>query len=117
MKNLIAIGGNPNSISNPALGKLNANDGLSFIQQLLPSLIGLAFVVGAVLFFFMLLIGAVQWISSGGDKAAIESARGRIGQALIGIVILFSVFAIIKLMENFFGISILTLDIGPLIIK
>lgn len=65
----------------------------------------------------MLLLGAITWIGSGGDKAAIEGARGRITQALIGIVVLFSVFAIIKLIEGLFGIKILTLDIGPLIIK
>ncbi len=105
-------------ITNPALGsELNKNTGLSFVQQLIPSLIGLAFVAGALLFFFMLLVGAIQWITSGGDKASIEAARGRLGQALIGIVILFSVYALIKLIENFFGVSILALDIGPLIIK
>ncbi len=105
-------------ITNPALGPdLNKNTGLTFFQQLIPSLVGLAFVVGALVFFFMLLISGIQWVSSGGDKGAIESARGRLAQALIGIVILFSVYALIKLIENFFGVSILVLDIGPLIIK
>lgn len=105
-------------ITNPGLGtELNKNTGVSFLQKLLPSLIGLAFVVGALIFFFMFIIGAIQWMSSGGDKGAIENARGRIANALIGIVILFSVFAVIKIVENFFSISILTIDIGPLIIK
>ncbi len=110
-------GGTYSGISNPALGGLNNNTGLTFFQQLIPSLIGLAFVGGSIIFFFMLLISAIQWISSGGDKGAIESARGRLTQAMVGIVVLFSAFAIIKLIEKFFGISILTLDIGPLIIK
>lgn len=109
--------GGSTGINNPAIGKLNENNGVSFVQQLIPSLIGLAFIVGALLFFFMLLISGLQWITSGGDKASVEAARGRITQALIGIVVLFSVFAIIKLIENFFGISILALDIGPLTIK
>src|SRR3972149_2479169 len=124
MKNLLAAAGpsNPNAplinnITNPALGKLNLNTGVNFLKQLIPSLIGLAFAVGVIIFFFMLLIGAVQWITSGGDKANLESARGRIMSAIIGLVVLFSVFAIIKVIQTFFGISILSIDIGPLIIK
>lgn len=106
-------------ITNPALGKLSdiKGGGVGFFQQLLPSLIGLAFAAGAVIFFFMLLIGAIQWLSSGGEKENLEAARGRITSALVGIVILFSIFAVIKAVESFFGIHILTLDIGPLIVK
>ncbi|SRR5258708_3564698 len=107
-------------INNPALGALgntNADSGINFFKQLIPSFIGLAFVVGTILFFFMLLFGSIQWITSGGDKAALEGARGRISQALIGIIVLFSVFAIIKLVEGFFGINILAIDIGLLKIK
>ncbi len=124
MKNLLAItapvpdSGNASvGITNPALGTLNQNSGVGFFQKLLPSLIGLALVGGTIIFFFMLLIAGIQWISSGGDKAGVEAARSRITQALIGIIVLFGVFAIIRVVQNFFGISILTLDIGPLIIK
>jgi hypothetical protein len=80
-------------------------------------LIGLIFVAGAIIFFFMLLISGIQWITSGGDKTAVEGAKGRLTQALIGIVVLFSAFAIIKLVQGLFGINILSIDIGPLIIK
>lgn len=125
MKNfLLSLGNTPNLdgnsgevITNPALGNLSSNSGIEFFQKLIPSLIGLAFVAGVIVFFFMLLLGAIQWMTSGGDKGNMEIARGRITSALIGIIILFSVFAIIKLVEGFFGISILALDIGPLIIK
>ncbi|MBL7036901.1 hypothetical protein ISR94_03660, partial [Candidatus Microgenomates bacterium] len=48
---------------------------------------------------------------------AIEGARGRITSALVGVVILFSTFALIKIVETFFGIDILTIDIGPLVIQ
>ncbi len=113
MKNELA-----QDLYNPALGpQLSQHTGLGFFQQLIPSFVGLAFIIGAIIFFFMLLIGAIQWISSGGDKGAVEAARSRLTQALVGIVVLFSAFAIIKVVEVFFGIHILTLDIGPLIIK
>ena len=106
MNNLIA-----QKLVNPALGDLGEQSGISFLQKLLTTAITLFFVVGVIAFFFMFLMGAIQWITSGGDKASLEGAKGRITSALIGLVILFSVFAIVKLIERFFGVNILTLDI------
>lgn len=106
------------SITNPALGEtLQGKDGIEFFQALIPNLIGLFFVVGAVIFLFIMVLGGIQWISSGGDKTALEGAKGKISNALVGLVILFSVFALVKVIESFFGIDILTLDIGPLVIE
>ena len=106
-----------NEITNPALGKLTNQTGVSFFQNLLPRLVTLGFIAGVLIFFFMLVMGAIQWISSGGDKQGLEAARGRITNALVGLIILFAAFAIVKLIESFFGISILTLDIASLIIQ
>lgn len=104
-------------ISNPVLGDLGREKGLPFFQRFIPSLITLSLVIGSIIFFFTLLIGAIQWISSGGDKGALEAAKGKISNALIGLVVLFSVFAVAKLIETFFGISILTLDISSLVLQ
>lgn len=103
-------------IKNPALGSLGNSTGLVFFQRFLPRILTLGLIIGVLIFFFIIIIGAIQWISSGGDKNALEEAKHKITNAIIGIVILFSVFAILKLIENFFGISILTLDIGSLVI-
>ena len=65
----------------------------------------------------MLLWGAISWILSGGDKAGLESAKGRITNAIVGFVLLIGTFAIVKLIETFFGIDILSIDIGPLVIQ
>ena len=105
-------------LTNPILPEnLRTKDSETFFTQLFPSLVGLIFVIGSLAFFFMILFGAIQWILSGGDKGAVEAARGRITNALIGIVVLFGSFAIINLIEIFFGLNILTIDIGPLKIR
>lgn len=103
-------------IGNPALGDtlqgfIQSDGGNQFFSTILPNIIVLSLIIGAIIFFFMLVIGAIQWISSGGDKQALESARGKITSAVVGVVILFAAFAIIKIIESFFGVSILTLDI------
>jgi len=104
-------------ITNPAIGSLGNQSGVSFFQKFAPAAVTLGFIIGVIIFFFILITGAIQWISSGGDKQALEGARGKISNALIGIIILFAVFAIIQLIQNFFGISILTLDISKLVIQ
>ena len=104
-------------IENPILGPgLQGLSGPEFFQGLLRALINLGFIIGVTVFFFILLIGAIQWITSGGDKGAVESARGKVTNALVGLVILLAIFAIINLVELFFGTNILFFDIGDLII-
>jgi len=69
--------------------------------------IQLILVISAIVFFFILVIGGVRWITSGGDKGKTEGARNQITAALVGLVIVFAAWAIIQLIEAFFGISIL----------
>lgn len=102
-------------IRNPILGDLNNQTGVSFFQKFIPSLIGLSFLIGAIIFFFMLITGAIAWISSSGDKGALEAARAKIANALTGIVILFSLYAVAAAINAFFGIDILMLDLAPLV--
>lgn len=71
----------------------------------------LILVIAALISFVTLVIGGVKWILSGGDKAATESARNTITAALVGLLIVFGSWAVIRLIEVFFGISILTLTI------
>jgi hypothetical protein len=95
----------------PAVGDLPAN---TFFANLLSSLIVLGLIVGGFIFVFMLIIGSFQWITSGGDKAANESARTKITSALIGLVILFALFAIVNLVGCFFGINFMSFQIREL---
>ena len=105
-------------IINPILPlDLQVKSGSEYVISLFPVLIGWLLTIGSIAFFFMLLWGGIQWIMSGGDKGAVESARGRITNAVIGLVILFSSFAIATLVEAFTGVNILTIDIGPLKIQ
>jgi len=72
-------------------------------------------IVASLIFFFMLLFGGIKWILSGGDKAKTEGARNQITAALIGLVIVFSAWAIITLLGTIFGITnILDFTVGPI---
>lgn len=65
-------------------------------------------VIAFVLAFIFLLIGGLRWITAGGDEKAIGSARNMITAALIGLVIILVAYAIIRLVEIFFGVNIVT---------
>lgn len=110
--------GTVGTLKNPLIGdSLNSLTGADFVATLVPKLIGLLFVFGSIAFFFMFLWGAVSYILSGGDKSHMEIARSKITNAFVGIVLLFGSFAIVKLVEAFFGVDILSIDIGPLVIQ
>lgn len=73
------------------------------IYQFFPSVWGILLAFATLIAFVLLLIGGIQWITSGGDKEAMAVARGRITAALIGLIIVFSAWAIAGLLRNFFG--------------
>lgn len=105
-------------VTNPALSTgLQGMSGIQFFQSFLPSLVTLILILGSVIAFFIFLLGGIQWMVAGGDKASMETARGRISAGIIGLVILFSVFALVKIIELFFNIDILTIDILNLAIQ
>lgn len=59
----------------------------------------------SVLSLIFLIVGGIQWISSGGDKAKVQGARNRITYAIIGLIVAFLAFAIINLVGYFFKID------------
>jgi hypothetical protein len=56
--------------------------------------------------FMYLVYGGVTWITAGGDKGKLEEARGKITQAIVGLGIVASSWAIYLLVDYFFGIGI-----------
>ncbi len=81
------------------------------VVSIIQGAINLVLIGAALVFFFVLVIGGIQWITSGGDKAGSESARKRITNALIGLAIVFAAWAIIQLIQTLFGVNIVNLTI------
>lgn len=88
----------PNGVGNPTTFT---------IEGMIAWAVTLVIAIAGLIFFFMLIIGGLRWVLSGGDKAQTESARAQITAALIGLVIIFSAWAIATLVERVFGVSIL----------
>jgi len=89
------------TINQPATVKITE------IGSLISAVVGTLLIVAALITFVYLILGGIQWITSGGDKTAMEAARNKITHAIVGLVIVGSAWAIMALVQNFLGISII----------
>ena len=80
------------------------NNALTVVRGVVQFILVVAFIAA----FVFLLIGGVRWILAGGDEKAVAGARGTITAALIGLVIVLVAFAIIRLVEIFFNVTIIS---------
>lgn len=92
------------AITNPAVGSLGndpdkAASGELFAQQVVRYWRN-AMSIGGLLVIVLFIWGALQWISSSGDKTKLEQARSRMLQAAIGLFILVASFVIIGFIGN-----------------
>ena len=76
------------------------------IGVLISRVISLAFIVAGILTFAFLVMGGIEWLTSGGDKGKTEQARNRITAAVVGLAIVASSWALMKLIAYFFGVDV-----------
>lgn len=77
------------------------------LGSVISNIITIIFAIAALIVLFMLVIGAFQWITSGGEKDAVGKARSRITHALIGLAILALAFLITTVIGQILGINVL----------
>ncbi len=80
------------------------------LQEIIRWGVATFFVLIVITALFFLIWGGIQWITSGGDKAKIETARKRILYAIIGIIVAFSSYLIINTLGYFLGVQILNVS-------
>lgn len=112
MKKLVFLGSAVTALLTPVQA-LAANinitppaQGFNDIGDAISKILSIAFVVALLLVLIMLIWGAFEWITSGGDKEAVGKARGKILNALIGIAILAVAFALFRFTGQFIGFNI-----------
>jgi hypothetical protein len=75
----------------------------TFFESLLSGIM----LIAALMVFFFLIWGAIEWITAGGDQSKIQKGRDRIVQSIIGIIVLASTLALFGLVQSFLGLEIL----------
>jgi len=73
------------------------------------TLISFAFILASIVALGYLVWGGVKWITSGGDKSNVETARNHIIAAVVGLVIIFLSYVILNIvLQFFFGVNLLS---------
>lgn len=98
------------AITNPAISA-NFGTGADTPGAALASIIvtiwRAAITLGGLALLVMLIMGALEWITAGGDKGKIQAARDRITQSVIGMMVLAGTVAISVFISGILGINLL----------
>lgn len=81
----------------------NDQTGTTAISTFLSNLVVLFYTIAIIVAVFMFLWAAFEWMTSGGEKEKVASARNKILYTIIGIVLLATAFAILRIVGTFTG--------------
>jgi hypothetical protein len=76
------------------------------LSKIFYTITNIVFYVGIALVLIFLIVGGIRYITSGGDKAGTEAARGMITSAVIGFIVVLGAFALKMIIENILGANI-----------
>lgn len=80
------------------------------IATIISNIVGFLTIVAGLWFLIQFMLGAVSWISAGGDKGKVKEAKDKITQSVIGLAIVVAAYAIAGLVGRILGLNFL--DIG-----
>lgn len=87
----------------------DAGNAACLFTRFITTAIGVMTVIAIIWFIFTLFLGAIAWISSGGDKAKLQNAQKQITTGLTGLIIVIAAIFLVKIIGIIFGIDILNL--------
>ena len=85
---------------------------ISDIVGILANIIGLLAPAAAIAVFVMILVAGFQFLTSGGDPKAVAAARTTLTYAIIGIILVISVWLILLLIQIATGVDVI--EVPPL---
>jgi hypothetical protein len=78
------------------------------IASVINAVLSFVMVISALLVLMYLIWGAFEWLTSGGDKGKIDSARQKMTAAVVGLIIVSASYAILIVVIRFLGFTNLT---------
>ncbi len=90
----------------------NETSALSGITSIISAVVGFMTIAAGIWFLFQFIIGGFYWITAGGDKSRLEQSRDRITNAIVGLLVVVSSYAILAITAKFTGVDFLISDPG-----
>jgi len=99
------------AITNPLLpgdtgNAMNRAKSGSLFFEIISGILQFMMLLGALVVLINLLHAGLDWIGSAGDSSKLETARGRINNSIIGLILLSGSFALWVLIKDFLGIEV-----------
>lgn len=85
-----------------------SGDPSTFVASLIRNGIWLMVIVAFIIAVIWMILAGLSFIFAGDDPKKVQAAWGKVYWGLIGLVIVIGSFAIIKLVETFFGITVIS---------
>jgi hypothetical protein len=95
------------AVSQQVPGAANLATADAGFGKMMSGLMSFIMAIAAILLLVYLLWGGIEWITAGGDIGKVESARNRITQGIIGIIVLAASTGVIALVQGFLGLCFL----------
>lgn len=94
----------PTKLANP----ITTPDGaLTDMERIISLGLGTLTTLAGIFFIIVFLDGCITWVVSGGDKGKLESARGKMLNGVLGLVLIIMAYSIIGLIGSVLGFTIL----------
>lgn len=92
-------------------GKLGTNvgTGIEILAKIISTAVGVMTIIAFIWFVFTFFTGAIAIISAAGDKQALETARKKIQNAILGLVVTIAAIFIVNLIGRILGLDILSI--------
>lgn len=76
------------------------------LGEIISSFLKYLFPLAGLLLFFYLIAGGFSYLTSGGDPKAMEQAKGKITNALLGFIIILIAYWVVQIFEFIFKIQV-----------
>jgi len=87
---------------------LEAPDAFVKFNKVFSTGIGVLTVSAGIWFIIQIFAGTFQWLSSGGEKQALQNAQKRLTNAVLGLFVVIFAYALISIIGLIFGFDVLS---------
>lgn len=77
----------------------------AYVNSVISNIISIFFIVGVLYFIWHIVFAGYHLIGAQGDTKNFESAKNELTYSFMGLIVMFAVFAILKIVGTVFGIT------------
>ena len=86
----------------------SAGGAIDLFTKVISNIIGFLTIIAGLWFVFQFVLGAIGWLSAGGDKVKVEAAQKKLTQGIIGLVIVVAAIFLVDLIGTILGLNVLS---------